>query len=130
MTALVVTTENEIRKVPYDAPHYEVIQEAVGGHYELVRPRGLQEPYCMMVNEEGRLLGLPLNLLGCYLYGTLIHGAPIAGDIMILKLGCYAGEPDVVGMTDEETQRLGDRFMQLSSGMVHWASDEERKPTS
>ena len=85
MTALVVTTENEIRKVPYDAPHYEVIQEAVGGHYELVRPRGLQEPYCMMVNEEGRLLGLPLNLLGCYLYGTLIHGAPIAGDIMILR---------------------------------------------
>lgn len=84
----------------------------------------------MIVNEEGLLLGLPLNPLGCYLYGSFVHGSAIVGDIVILKLGCYAGEPDVVGMTDEEAQRLGDRFMQLSSGVVHWASDEERKPTS
>ena len=130
MTALVVTTENEIRKVPYDAPHYEVIRDAVGGLYELVHPRNLLEPYRMMVNEEGLLLGLPLDLLGSYLYGTQTHGQPIVGDIVILKLGYHAGEPDVVGMTDEEALQLGGWFEQLSFGVVHWASTKERKPTS
>ena len=83
----------------------------------------------MMVNENGRLLGMPLNPLGSYLYGTLIHGTFIAGDIMILKLGCYAGEPDVVGMSDEEAQHLGGSFVQMTSGKVHWASEKEREPT-
>lgn len=121
MIALVVNTKNEIRRVKYDPPHYEVIREAVGGRYELVCPKGLQEPYCMMVNEEGLPLNLPLNLLGCYLYGTMVHGAPIVGDIMILKLGHCAGEPNAVGMTDEEAQILGDQFVRVSSGTVHWA---------
>ena len=124
MIALVVNTKNEIRRVEYDPPHYEVIREAVGGHYELVRPRGLQEPYCMMVNEEGLLLGLPLNPLGCYLYGTMVHGAPIVGNIMILKLGRYAGEPDVVGMTDDEAQRLGDQFVRVNPDAVHWIEED------
>ena len=128
MTALVINTENEMRKVAYDPPHYEVIREAVGGHYELVRPEGLRKPYCMMVNEEGRLLGLPLNPLACYLYGTLIHGSPIVGDVMILTLGYYAGEPDAVGMSDDEAQHLGDNFVRMSAGVVHWA-DEERRST-
>ena len=124
MIALVVNTKNEIRRVEYDPPHYEVIREAVGGYYELVRPRGLQEPYCMMVNEEGLLLGLPLNPLGCYLYGTMVHGAPIVGNIMILKLGGYAGEPDVVGMTDDEAQRLGDQFVRVNPDAVHWIEED------
>lgn len=42
MTGLVITTENEMHKVAYDPPHYEVIQEAVGGNCELVCPKGLQ----------------------------------------------------------------------------------------
>lgn len=123
MTALVVTTKNEMHRVAYEAPHYEVIQEAVGGRYELVRPQGLREPYCMMVNEEGLLLDLPLNPLGCYLYGSLIHGASIVGDIVILKLGYHAGEPDAVGITDEEARQLGEQFRRLSGGAVHWAEE-------
>ncbi len=54
------------------------------------------------------MLGLPPNLLGSYLYGTQTHGQPIVGNIVILKLGRYVGEP----------------------GVVHWVSDKERKPTS
>ncbi len=64
MIALVVNTKNEIRRVEYDPPHYDVIKEAVGGWYEHVHPMGLERPYSMMVNEEGLLLGLPLNRLG------------------------------------------------------------------
>lgn len=123
MIALVVNTKNEIRRVEYDPPHYDVIKEAVGGWYEHVHPVGLDHPYSMMVNEEGLLLGLPVNRLGSELYGTPRHGQPIVGDIVFLKDGYDGGEPDVVGMTEDEAQHLGDKFVKMSGGIVHWAKN-------
>ena len=121
MIALVVNTKNEIRRVEYDPPHYDVIKEAVGGWYEYVHPVGLDHPYSMMVNEEGLLLGLPLNRLGSELYGTPKHGQPIVGDVVFLKDGYHGGEPDTVGMTEDEAQRLGDKFIKMTGGIVRWA---------
>lgn len=121
MIALVVNTKNEIRRVEYDPPHYDVIKEAVGGWYEHVHPMGLDRPYSMMVNEEGLLLGLPMNRLGSELYGTPKHGQPIVGDIVFLKDGYHGGEPDTVGMTEDEAQRLGDKFIKMTGGIVRWA---------
>lgn len=123
MIALVVNTKNEIRRVEYDPPHYDVIKEAVGGWYEHVHPMGLERPYSMMVNEEGLLLGLPMNRLGSELYGTPRHGQPIVGDIVFLKDGYDGGEPDVVGMTEDEAQRLGDKFVKMTGGIVRWAKN-------
>lgn len=123
MIALVVNTKNEIRRVEYDPPHYDVIKEAVGGWYEHVHPVGLDHPYSMMVNEEGLLLGLPMNRLGSELYGTPRHGQPIVGDVVFLKDGYDGGEPDVVGMTEDEAQHLGDKFVKMSGGIVHWAKN-------
>lgn len=123
MVGLIVTAENEMRKVEYDSPHYDVIHEAVGGWYEHVRPVGLEQPYCMMVNEEGLLLGLPLNLLGSFLYGAHQHGQPIVGDVIFLKEGYHCGEPDVVGMTSEEAQRLGNEFIKMTYGFVRWTKE-------
>ncbi len=123
MIALVVNTKNEIRRVEYDPPHYDVIKEAVGGWYEHVHPVGLDHPYSMMVNEEGLLLGLPVNRLGSELYGTPRHDQPIVGDIVFLKDGYDGGEPDVVGMTEDEAQHLGDKFVKMSGGIVHWAKN-------
>lgn len=123
MIALVVNTKNEIRRVEYDPPHYDVIKEAVGGWYEHVHPMGLDRPYSMMVNEEGLLLGLPMNRLGSELYGTPKHGQPIVGDIVFLKDGYDDGEPDVVGMTEDEAQRLGDKFVKMTGGIVRWAKN-------
>lgn len=123
MIALVVNTRNEIRRVEYDPPHYDVIKEAVGGWYEHVHPMGLDRPYSMMVNEEGLLLGLPMNRLGSELYGTPQHGQPIVGDIVFLKDGYDGGEPDVVGMTEDEAQRLGDKFVKMTGDIVRWAKN-------
>jgi len=123
MIALVVNTKNEIRRVEYDPPHYDVIKEAVGGWYEHVHPMGLDRPYSMMVNEEGLLLGLPMNRLGSELYGTPKHGQPIVGDIVFLKDGYHGGEPDTVGMTEDEAQRLGDKFVKMTGGIVRWAKE-------
>lgn len=125
MVGLVVTVKNEMRIVDYDAPHYDVIQKAVGGWYEHVRPKELQAPYCMMVNEEGLLMNLPLNMLGSYLYGTHQHGCPIVGDIMFLKDGYHAGEPDVVGMSKDEALALGEQFKELSGGIIRWTNNEK-----
>lgn len=122
MVGLVVTVENDMFTVEYDSPHYDVIQKAVGGWYERVHPVGLERPYCMMVNEEGRLMNLPLNLTGSVLYGTPQHGQPIVGDVIFLKDGYHDGEPDVVGMTAEEAQSLGDKFSTMSGGLVRWAN--------
>lgn len=121
MKGLIVTTENEMRLVDYAPPYDEIIREAVGGWYEHVLPRRLPRPYCMMVDEGGRLKDLPLNPLGSYLYQTDIHGDPIVGDIILLKDDLYAGEPDVIGMTEEEAHILADRFIAETNGLIHWA---------
>ena len=72
MIALVVNTKNEIRRVEYDPPHYDVIKEAVGGWYEHVHPMGLEQPYSMMVNEEGLLLcSWNLNFIGPVLFAAV-----------------------------------------------------------
>ena len=123
MIALIVNTQNEIHRVEYDPPHYDVIKEAVGGWYEHVHPVGLDHPYSMMVNEEGLLLGLPMNRLGSELYGTPRHGQPIVGDIVFLKDGYDGGEPDVVGLTEDEAQTLGDKFVKMTGGIVRWAKN-------
>jgi hypothetical protein len=123
MIALIVNTQNEIHRVEYDPPHYDVIKKAVGGWYEHVHPVGLDHPYSMMVNEEGLLLGLPMNRLGSELYGTPRHGHPIVGDIVFLKDGYDGGEPDVVGMTEDEAHRLGDKFVKMTGGIVRWAKN-------
>lgn len=123
MIVLAISAQNEMRRLEYDPPSYDVLREAVGGWFEHVRPVGLNRPYSMMVNEEGLLHGLPLNVLGSALYGTHIHGQPIVGDIVIVKEGYYDGEPDVVGMTQDEASKLGDKFIKLTHGAVRWVNN-------
>lgn len=123
MVGLVVTADCNMYQPEYDAPNYGVIKKAVGGWYERVHPVGLERPYCMMVNDDGLLRGLPLNLIGSILYGTPQHGQPIVGDIIFLKDGYHGGEPDVVGMTTDEAQRLGDKFFTMTGGRVRWVNN-------
>lgn len=126
MFVLSINTKNEIRKIEYDPPHYDVLRDAVGGWYEHVRPVLLCKPYCMMVNEEGLLLELPKNQIGSWLYGIDVHGQPILGDIVLAKEGYYNGEPDVIGMEEDEAQRMGDDFVKKTYGVVHWVNSEQK----
>lgn len=121
MYILKITTENEMSLVEYDPPHYKILNDAVGGWYENVHPMRLEKPYFMMVNEEGYLHDLPLNLLGSILYGSDEHGYPILGDIVIVKEGYYNDGPDAVGMDEDEAKSLGEQFITRSCGKVRWA---------
>lgn len=79
-----------------------VLHEEVGGFFEIVRPKGLQQPYVMICNEAGILMRLPFNLIGSSLYGTPEHGAPILGNVVIMK------EEDeyLTGLDDEEARKM------------------------
>ena len=113
MKGIVVTTDLEIRIEEFSDPLYKTVGSAVGGYIEHVKPARLRHPYCMIVNEEGRLLDLPLNYVGSYFYGTDQHGEPIVGNIVIMKDGYRGGEPDIVGLNDVEAEQIKDVIIYL-----------------
>ena len=117
MKGIVVTTDLEIRIEEFSDPLYKTVGSAVGGYIEHVKPARLRHPYCMIVNEEGRLLDLPLNYVGSYFYGTDQHGEPIVGNIVIMKDGYRNGEPDIVGLDDSEVERVKYTMSTLMSMM-------------
>ena len=79
---------------------------------EIVHPRGLPDGYCMIADEEGLLNEKPFNIIGSYLYGYAEHGAPIVGDLLIVK-EVYGDEgPELAGMTVEEAMALLDRILE------------------
>ncbi len=106
MKGVVITAEKAMSIQDFGEPLFKTVGEVVGGYIEHVNPVFLQDPYCMIVNEEGLLKGLPLNPIGSYLYGTHIHQQPIVGTIVIMKDGYRNGEPDIVGLEDNEAERL------------------------
>lgn len=117
MKGIVVTTDLEIRIEEFSDPLNKTVGSAVGGYIEHVKPARLRHPYCMIVNEEGRLLDLPLNYVGSYFYGTDQHGEPIVGNIVIMKDGYRNGEPDIVGLDDSEVERVKYTISTLMSMM-------------
>jgi hypothetical protein len=56
-----------------------IMQLAVGGLIEYVRCRYNGKKADMVVNEEGRLIGLPINPIA-----SLIAGQTIVGDVLLL----------------------------------------------
>ena len=104
----------------YDAADFrepstlKALQEAVGGYIEVVHPEGLPPHFCMVVNEEGRLLGLPINTRA-----SLLFGEAIVGDAVILKAGINEdGDPDLVGLDVEDVGIVLSRFFGKRGGQV------------
>lgn len=123
MKGVVITPENLMHVEDFSAPLYKSVGKAVGGWIEVVHPKGLPSPYCMAVNEEGLLLNLPLNLTGSILYETAKHGYPIVGIIVLLKDGIVDGEPDIVGLDDEDICTIGAMLSAMSGGGIKWESE-------
>lgn len=76
-------------------------------YFENVYPRGLEEPYMMIVDEEGLFKDKPvLNFYASWLYETHKHGQPIVGDALIMKQIIVDGEPEIGGMEKKEAEAL------------------------
>lgn len=118
MKGIVITTENTMSVQEFENPLYQSVGKAVGGYIEIVHPRGLPAPLTMIVNEEGLLKGLPMNMVGSILYGYLTHGQPIVGNIVFMKQGFVDGEPDIVGLDDEDIAGLVDMITRLTGGRM------------
>ena len=103
MLLLKYDTDGNESIVDVKKPLYKSLEEMLGSYPEHVRPRGLRRPYCMMVDDEGLLKGLPENPIGSYLYETDVHGHPIVGDIYIAKeRPNMTSSYDIVGLTDSD----------------------------
>ena len=108
MIGIVVTHDGNIYAKDFREPLYRSTGEVVGGRTEIVRPRRLGRPYCMIVNEEFLLLQLPLNPVGCYLYDTDKHGHKTCRTIIIMK---EQGEDSVA--LDPKEQRVISHYMKM-----------------
>lgn len=102
MKTIKVTTDNVISVIDVDFDDYHSMQKEIGGGIEPVKTQILfdyfKQPMMMIVDDEGLIKNLPPNPLGCYFYGFMIHGNPIAGDFI---LAVPVGE-DFVGLVDAE----------------------------
>lgn len=119
MKGIVITTKNEMRVQEFSEPAHKSIGDAVGGWIEIVHPKRLEYPYCMVVNEEGVLRKLPINSFGSFLYGTDTHGWPIAGNAVLMKEGYNSdGELDILGLDEQDIKYLCDMVSAESDGEI------------
>lgn len=126
MKGIVITTKYEMRVQEFSEPAYKSIGEVVGGWIEIVHPVRLKRPYCMVVNEEGVLLNLPMNVIGSFLYGSYNHGNPILGDIVLLKDGISDdGYRDLSGLTEQDIKYLCDMVSTVSDGEIKLKQEVE-----
>ena len=106
MKGIVVTADNQMTVKDFEAPVYVNLGEEVNGDIELVRPRGLHSPFCMVVNENGLGEQLPLNKVGSYFYQTYIHGWPIVGTAVFLKEGMTENGADFVDLSEDDVKEI------------------------
>ena len=90
------------------------LQALAGGYIQTVPMKRLPPPHMMVVNEEGKLKDLPVNLIASWLYGV---GERICGTAVVLTTGIREGEPDIVGLpkdlADEAAGSIRERFLDV-----------------
>lgn len=111
MKTVKITTDNRLSLIDVDFDDYKDIQRAVGGYFETVHTQLMTDYFkdpsiIMLVDEEGRVKGLPVNHVGSALYRGII-----AGDILFAQI---KGE-DIVAPDDAE--QLKDRLLHTFIGL-------------
>ena len=74
--ATLVKTDGQVVE-DYDVSSLEKLQEAVGGYIQIVT---VDREMCLVVNEEGLLMGLEQNI-----WASMIAGSTIVGDVIYMK---------------------------------------------
>ena len=64
-----VTTDGKVFSMKTEHDLLKMAQEAAGGYIEIVHPINLPGPFCMIVDDEGRLKQKPFNEIASILYG-------------------------------------------------------------
>lgn len=103
MQTVKVSTDDVVSLIDIDFDNSREIRNAIGGHFEIVHTH-LMDAYfkdpsiVMLVDEEGLLKRLPMNVFGSLVYGAAEHGHLIVGDLILAKV---VGE-DITAPDDAE----------------------------
>jgi len=89
---------------------FKVLNAHFNGLVEIVTSPRLPDPFCMAVDEEGKLKGLPQNIIGSWIYGCDKHGEIIVGDVFLLKRKKDLDGYDLVGLSEEDIHHLARRL--------------------
>lgn len=113
---VVITADNQVSPQDIevvDGFMLQGLQEAVGGFFEIVHPMYLENPYVIVCDDEGILKHKPLNPIA-----SLWYGSGMVGDVVIMKEGFRDGEPDILGLDDDEVQFIMDKAMEQVAVLV------------
>lgn len=91
----------------------DILRGLVGGWLEIVHPQGLERPYMMVVDEEGKLKENNfINMIGSELYNCKDRNFdPIVGTAVIIKEVNTDEGPDFDVLTDEECSALSKKLL-------------------
>ena len=122
MLGLVVTTDDKMYKKDFAEPLFLSISKLIDG-FEPVYPRGLQRPFCFMVDDDGLRKGLPVNPVGTAWYDALPN--KIHGDIVVMKVGWQDGEREILGLTEEEGEAVISLIYEMTDETVVLVKEPE-----
>lgn len=111
MLGLVITPNYTMYKKEFGEPMHKTVGAVVGGYVEHVLPIYLPQPFCLLIDEEGKLNHKPINPVASGWYSRV---DPIVGTAVVMKDGYVDGERDIVGLTEEECEKLIDTVVYMS----------------
>lgn len=100
---IIINTDGSVEsRKTSDETMLEDMQKAVDGFIEIVRPFGRPGgDLVLVVNDCGMINGMKVNRVASCFYPELLFG-PVA----IVKEGLRDGEPDLIGLDDDEAQLM------------------------
>ena len=116
MKAIIITADGKISQCDVEKtgePLYDLVRKTVDGFMEHIYFPGLPG-YIGTVDDEGKLKNKPVNVLATRLYQNPLDF--LVGDVIILKYGTFEGDSDIVGIPDEEANRLMNKIREVISG--------------
>ena len=108
MIAILITVDQRVRPVEIDG--YEGLRSHFNGYPETVKPRRLDQPFCMLVDDAGKLKGLPVNEFASWLYEADRHGSYIVGDAFIMKQEWGEDGYDLVGLDAPDIHQIVKKY--------------------
>ena len=104
MKTIKITAHNKISIIDVDFGDYKAMQKAVGGYVETVATEQMYDffkrPVIMLVDEEGHMKELELNVIGTVVYGM----------VLAQPAGMYGEDMEGISEPEETLEMLVERF--------------------
>jgi hypothetical protein len=125
MFALQIMAEGKL--LPVEKLDYPTLSKAVGGYIERVSLAGKFEGYALYVNEEGKLNGLPRNILATAIW-EMVYGMTdtIVGNAVLVSAE-IDDEGNEVALTSEQLNNALDLIEKAYSRYAHPSTQNLRK---